>query len=374
MVTDDLQRLRAGYALAPDRFCVAFHAMQADDPFSIVLLFDGRLHQPWGRVDIRRNVVDLARSPHPDGRGWVGVTDEGDVYEFDDALVAPVATRISGAGVHSEDADGSGPISGLATLAGELHAFGASGQIYQQSNGGTWQRLSLDAAAIPQRSRIARVAQADDGSMLVIGTIEPGFWELSEEMERAQLEAAMAGDIDRFEALSRQAEERAAESGPNGVATGFAALKGDVDWSRVETDTPAELRDVLWDGTRFWVVGASGTVLSVDRRGEVENRTAEADRRLDLFGITLFDGRIVIISDFALHEWSESGLIPFEPALPAEASEPPQPVRVRGVADTLFVLDAKRGVHRLSGTQWEHIAIPSELLKRPFEGLRQRSP
>lgn len=362
---DDPQRLRAGCALAPGRFCIAVGDMQADDPFSIILRFDEGLDPPWRRSDVAANIVDLAASPHRDGSGYIAVGDEGDVFDLADPLAPPVVSTIARAGVSSEGADGSGPITGLATLAGRLHAFGASGQLYQQAEDGTWHPLP-EAAAVAPRARIAALTQADDGATLMVGTIAPDFWEPGEALEREQMAAAMAGDLDRFETLARQAEEWAANAGRGGVATGFAALRraGSDDWRRIDVGTPAELRDVMWDAPYFRVVGAAGTVLKIDTAGTVEHLTSGADRFHDLTGITRFDGKIVTGSDFALHQWGRSGLLPFDPALPVEASGPAQPIRVQAVADTLFVFDARYGVYRLSGTRWERLAIPPRLLER----------
>ncbi len=48
---NDDQRLYAAAASGHDNFCIGITNQDLEDPYSIVLSYNGGLAQPWGRVD-----------------------------------------------------------------------------------------------------------------------------------------------------------------------------------------------------------------------------------------------------------------------------------------------------------------------------------
>jgi hypothetical protein len=137
------QRLCAAHALTEDRFCIALHEMESDDPFSIVLEYDGSFPQPWTRVEMRRNISSVVAAPDDMAADviCVAVSDEGDVYFLE--ITGLKSEKIPGAGLYSDDAQGLGAINGLALINNSLHAFGLGGQLYSRESQGKWHRLSI---------------------------------------------------------------------------------------------------------------------------------------------------------------------------------------------------------------------------------------
>jgi len=128
-----INRLRAARARSHQEFCVAYGGtLDADDPFTALLIHDGRADQPWSRIDVKRNIVSIA-----DHAGdFVALSDEGDVYWLREGDVR--REKIPGAGVHSEDATGRGAMQALGIIGGRLAACGFGGQVYGRDAGGAW--------------------------------------------------------------------------------------------------------------------------------------------------------------------------------------------------------------------------------------------
>lgn len=363
------QNLRAACVIGPDRFCIAVHAMQADDPFTILLQYNGAFSQPWTRIDVKRNIAAIAAWAR-DGsdQPFVALSDEGDVYLLTDPVVVE---KIPGAGIYSADADGSGALGGLAVLDGSLHACGARGQLYRRTGADAWTRVSIDAAAIARQGRLDRLAEGATGAAYAIGTLIPEFWEPPAELEAAQLQAAQAGDLARFEALSIEAENWAREQGLGGVTSGFLLAGSDGAWRRVETGSEEELRDILVEPSgEVWAVGTNGVILNGDPvTGTLTDRSRPGDRGRDFVGITRFEGRMVLCSDSALHWFDGQILTPMRP-MPGLGIDwgTPVPLTMRAVGHGLVYFDRAHGVHRFDGSSWQEIEIPVALLQRDFVG------
>jgi hypothetical protein len=367
----EFQLLRAAHAVSRDRFCVAVHKLDVDDPFSIILEYDGNFTQPWSRVEVRRNVADVTAKPDPElgSRPYIAISDEGDVFSITGDGI--LTEKIRGAGVYSADADGSGGISGISFADGKLYAFGLGGQLYVQDAQGTWRRLAIDDPAAAVRGSLKSLGGNED--IYIVGSIAPQPFLASEEIEKAQLEAAAAGDFQRFEELSKEAERVAGQQGLGGMPTGLLLHGSGESWRRLESGAAHTFNDVFIETSeRVWICGTEGSILLGNGKDGFKDVSFHGDRSINLVSLTKFRDRITLASDYGLHSFDGHILSTIKPKLdPFINRSVPTPFKVQAVDDVMFYFDYKHGVHRFDGENWEEITIPPELLARDFQGLRR---
>lgn len=127
---DDSFRLENALALNNNTFCVVFSGTDNDDTYSYILTYEGKLRQPWSRVDVPRKIAGLTGKLNSEDRPVIyAVSDEGDVY-----IVSPGRpshhTEIDGAGVYSENATGLGYINAAALVGDVVLVTGYRSQLY----------------------------------------------------------------------------------------------------------------------------------------------------------------------------------------------------------------------------------------------------
>jgi hypothetical protein len=367
-------RLRAGWAASGNRFCIALHEMESDDPFSIVLEYDGSFPQPWTRVEMRRNISSVIAAAVDSAADeiYVAVSDEGDVYFLES--VGLKSEKIPDAGLYSDDAQGLGAINGLALINNSLHAFGLGGQLYSRDLQGKWHRLSMPDEKVTNRGTFRAVEGDLKGSAYALGHLEAERWTDPEEIEEAMLKAAEIGDMQRYTELRHEAERWADEQGIVRTTSGFLIHGSGNHWERLDIGSEENLVGVFAEtADRIWIVGTGGMILLGTAEAGFKDISFHGDRDKNLLSITKFRERMVIASDYALHWFDGHILTPLKPRLNALVNKGvPTPLRVQAVDDVLFYFDYKHGVHRFDGENWEEIIIPSELLERNFKGLPPR--
>jgi hypothetical protein len=361
----EAQQLRAAYALSSSRFCVAIHEMQVDDPFSIVLEYNGAFSQPWTRTEMRRNIagINAQSGPNGDDRPFIAISDEGDVYFLREEVALE---KIPGAGLYSTDSLGRGPLRGIAIVRGQLHAFGEGGQLYRRAD--AWEPLLIADSTVARSGRLEMIREGGSGVAYAVGTLVPQFWETPADIEEAQLKAAQEGDLELFEKLAQKAEQMASDAGTGGVATGFM-LRGDEDtWTKVDVATQAELRSVFVERSDLvWAVGTNGAILGGDPARRLEDRSFAGDREFDHVDVTSYGGQPLIASDYMLHRFDGHILSPFRPSLdPGINGGVPHPLAVEAFGSDLVYFDRKHGIHLFDGRSWREIEIPPSLLDRKF--------
>ncbi|ASY66753.1 hypothetical protein SJ05684_b57710 (plasmid) [Sinorhizobium sojae CCBAU 05684] len=365
----EFQLLRAAHVVSRDRFCIAIHELDVDNQFSIILEYDGSFPQPWSRVEVRRNIADLTAEPDgsPNDRPYIAISDEGDVFFIRDEGI--LTEKISGAGVYSADADGSGAIRGITIADGYLYAFGLGGQIYRRNPDLGWQRLPISDQSAERHGSIASVK--GETEVYAAGAIAPQTSAVSEDIEKAQLQAAAAGDFQRFEELSKEAERLAEQQGFTSMPAGMLLYKDGDLWVRVDRGDAPPLNDLFIETPeRVWAVGTGGSILLGNAKDGFKDISFHGDRNLNLISITKLGNRMIVASDYGLHSFDGHSLSPLKPKLdPFTNRNVPNPKKVQSLGDVMFYFDYKHGVHRFDGENWEEIAIPPELLQKKFDGL-----
>ena len=373
MKPHEFLRLNAAFALTPDRFCVSFDEGDPEDPFSIVLTYDGRFPQPWSRTEVTRKIAGIIGENASDPI-YTLMSDEGDVY-----LLTPQEIeqdRIEGAGLYSADAVGYGQLSGLTDGGDTNWAFGFGGQIYRRDDG-DWRKLEPIGDDSARQSILAAAAGGQD-SMWFCGTVTPPLivegYKDDPELHK-KLDAARAtNDFPLYQSLMRELRQlhsggaepvlkplllRYADGRLTLLDIGGSAVKS---LMAIHVESPS----------RVWLTGSEGAILfgsaetgfkPVSHAGQVTENLVSIDR---------FRDRFIIASDFGLFEFDGHVLTRLKPRLnsPEINRNVPNPLCIQSVGDILMYFDLKHGVCRWDGENWDWIDIPDALLEREFKGLK----
>jgi hypothetical protein len=363
MERHEFLRLNAALATAPDRFCVSFDEGDPDDPFSIVLTYDGRLPQPWGRTDIRRLIRSIAVYP-ADPETFVVMSDEGDVY-----FLLPDRTvheKIPGSGIYSRDATGRGPMHDLLPLGETLAAFGNGSQAYVRVGAGSWQWLTPGGVEVEPGYLgydCLKAAVLGNG-ILCLGNSRAETVHMTEEMGRQVEEAGRQGNMDE---VNRIFDLVGAMQRPDMFSVRLFQAG---QWSHVPMPLDVSLRGIFVERPDLvWLVGLQGAIF----KGNAEDGFQEVGFRgdtEDLYAITRFGKDMVLASGYSLHRFDGHVLWPLKPRLDAAINGGvPTPLKLQTVGDVMFYFDYKHGVCRWDCETWHWIDFPPGLLDREFKGF-----
>ncbi|MFS4439635.1 hypothetical protein ACMA5I_15615 [Paracoccaceae bacterium GXU_MW_L88] len=367
-------RLNAACAASPTRFCISLDEGDPDDPFSIILSYDGRFDQPWSRTNAPRKIVAIEVLKESSGTvSYAAISDEGDIYVIDDTEVR--YEKIAGAGLYSEDSVGYGPISGAAGEGNHMWVFGFGGQFYRLNSGG-WQKIDIEDEAVARFSIVGGQVDAS-GSGWFCGSVTPPL--LVEDYKpdptlNAQIDAAAAaGDLEKVMKLMDQLGNQM--SGGSDGATEPLLLRneaGSVNRVSIDEESVQLLTDIYVESpNRVWLIGSEGAVLF----GNLESgfrMVPYAEQINDvLISMDRFNDQYILASDFGLYTFDGHKMDRLKPKLPSSSvnQNTPNPLSIKSVGEVLMYFDQKHGVCRWDGETWDWIDIPDALLERDFKGL-----
>ncbi|WP_299971756.1 hypothetical protein [uncultured Roseobacter sp.] len=366
MQPHEFRRLNAGWASAPDRFCISFDEEDIDDPFSIILSYDGRFPQPWSRTEVPRLIRSITGfgSDETGDPLYAAMSDEGDVYMV--RVGGTTHEKIPGAGIYSPDAADRGAVFQILVHQGQLCVVGDRDQVYLQEGDDTWRFLGRKGIAGPDTlGFLSRGGvSAGSGGLLCFGMAVHPTVDGSPEIETAIDEALARQDYDEY---ARLEDEIAALTPPDEAQT---HLWQDGTWARLPMPRDVALRNGFAErADKLWLVGLEGAIFTGNPLDGFEDVSFAGDRD-DLYAITRFQNEMIIASGYALHRFDGHILSPMKPPLdPAINGGVPNPMALQTVGDTMFYFDYKHGVCRWDGTTWDWVDIPPELLEREFSGL-----
>jgi hypothetical protein len=356
-------RLSAALATAPHRFCVSFDEGDPDDPFSIVLTYDGSLPQPWGRTDVPRLIRSIAIDPADPGT-FVVMSDEGDVY-----FLRPDRTvheKIPGSGLYSPDSTGLGAMNVLILFRSKLVAFGLGSQAYIRLAGGwTWLNPSGVGSGDDTLGFNTVAAAGYDGDKLICAGVSMARQErMSADFGRLLAEAGQRGDLAEVNRLMnlRRSQDRKDEPQVHVFL--------DDRWRQIALPRSVVLKSVFVERADIvWLVGLQGAIF----KGNPEDGFQEVGFRGDtddLYSITKFRQDMILASGYRLRRFDGHVLWPLRPRLdPAINNSVPTPLKLQTVGDVMFYFDYKHGVCRWDGKTWDWIDFPPGLLDREFKGI-----
>ncbi len=351
MERHEFLRLNAALATAPNRFCVSFDEGDPDDPFSIVLTYDGSLPQPWGRTDIPRLIRAIAVDP-ADPETFVVMSDEGDIYFL--LSDRTVHEKIPGAGLYSPDATGRGAMSVLLESRSALVALGMGSQAYVRGGAGSWQLLTPGGADVEPGylGYDCLTAAVLDSGILCLGNSRAQTVHMTEEMGRQVEEAGRQGNMDE---VNRIFDLVGAMQRPDMFSVRlFQAGR----WSRVPMPRDVSLRGVFVErADLIWLVGLQGAIF----KGNPED---------GFYSITRFRKDMIVATGYSLHRFDGHVMWPLRPRLDAAINGGvPTPLKLQTGGDVMFYFDYKHGVCRWDGETWDWIDFPPGLLDREFTGF-----
>jgi hypothetical protein len=359
-------KIQAAYAARSDNFCIALAELEYDDPFSAIIFYDGSLKQPWGRIDVRREITAITAVNVADGGNrYAALSNEGEVYYTEDASRQEL---LPGAGVARTG--GHGSMHALAPIQdGSLMAAGTSNQIFRQGNG-QWRldapRISPPAGYL--KPGYAAIALAGSRELYVGGSVfadsspydvtaDPSYGDDMDEDALAEL------------FMKQMNASSAGISGPN--PAGFALYFDGSTWQNLSIGAVQPILDVYADkASRVWMVGSQGLILAGNAATGFTDVSFHGDRDLNLLSVTKFKEMVIIASDHGLHSFDGYSLSPIKPLInPRRGPAVPTPLKVQAVDDVMYYFDYAKHIHRWDGQIWDEIIIPPQLLERNFNGL-----
>lgn len=339
-------------ATAPNgRFTIALSELEYDDPFSVILTYDPRLSQPWSRVEVQREIVDLTYVPF--GQGELvpaALSNEGDVYLLTDEVQR---TKIPGAGINSEDADGRGQVWQICAIGTALFVGGESGQLYQ-SNAQGWKQIEFPL----MQSAIVALEPLADGRLLIAGQeIAQNRPDFSQMNTAEDIMAMVNSQLGKAE---------------TGAGRSIIYVYDGTDFVEVPSEPAPHIRGVAsGNNGELLVFGVNDLLLLGDVNGLI--RQALPRRGLTYLTGAIFNEQIWLGSDHALHRWVDGELITSSPSLdPLVSNGQASPLYICLQDNQLIYFDYRQGVYIFDGTAWSGIRIPTALLKRTFDTLAPR--
>ena len=364
MERQEFLRLNAALATAPDRFCVSFDEGDPDDPFSIVLTYDGRLPQPWGRTDVPRLIRSIAVDP-ADPETFVVMSDEGDVY-----FLLPDRTmheKIPGSGLYSPDATGRGAMNVLIALRSGLVALGMGSQAYVRQPDRQWSPLppgQVVAGDSALAINITAAAAYEDEKLICAGIALGRQERMTADFGRLLAEAGQRGDLAEVNRLMnlRRSQDKHDEPQVHAISDGR--------WRRIAVPREVPVKAIFVERPDLvWLVGLQGAIF----KGNAEDGFQEVGFRgdtEDLYAITRFGKDMILASGYSLHRFDGHVLWPLKPRLDAAINGGvPTPLKLQTVGDVMVYFDYKRGVCRWDGETWDWVDFPPGLLDREFKGF-----
>ena len=351
--------LRAGTAFDRHNLAMAFSALEIGDPYSVVLTYDARLSQPWGRVDMERDVYSIVPDvERADPVFYYALSNVGDVYH-----VGPNgATRehIPGAGMKGDGA-AIGPVYRLVWAGGRLHALGGDNLIFRRDEDG-WRNISPDIARpegkeAPSWSMVLELAP---DRTLLVGSIRATHPGLTRSLDWARNGMPKMSAEEFLATINADRTRHYAESPLDPL--GLLLVRDEDDIRPVPLPQKGGLNAALRarDGT-IWLTGKNGQILHGGDGLDFVALAADPQRSFGAMAET-GDG-IVVMSDKGLWVISEGTLRPFGPELaPGQRGEMLSPVEMASIPEGVVVFDSHHRVYLWDGDVWTSLEVPGHLL------------
>ncbi|TWB09252.1 hypothetical protein FBZ99_11542 [Rhizobium sp. ERR 1071] len=365
-VSDWKPIMRAASALSMDRFAMCWGELEYDDPFTAIISYDGRSAQPWSRVDVRREIVDVGYGNF-DGKADpipVALSNEGDVYTLVDDRAE--WSKIPGAGVLSNDSKGLGAVHTLLLDGSTQYVLGDGRQLYQRQIPGAWHCVSADAAKPPGygRENFGKAIRLPSGDLLIESIQRP-----YSSRDPAQFDPSFWAKMSVEEVTQMMLSQQKKLAGGQPVQRLYTYVRG--QFNKIELPEDIRIQDMYIDPQhRVWLLGFGGLILRGNPQSGFERLGFHGDTEA-LFSAAWFHDELILATDDGLRRFDGHKLKSLKPVLDNAFvnRNVPVPLRVQAIGDRIIYFDAKHGVAHWDGDSWTWIQIPKELLKRDFQGL-----
>jgi hypothetical protein len=330
-----------------------------------VLSRDGRLAQPWGRVDMKRDIYALLPDPaRVSEAGFLALSNEGDIYEIG-AEGAPVTT-LPDAGL-----PGRGGTFRLARAGGTVLALGRGNQVWARDGAGAWQELAPDITppegyGPPTWTDALALA---DGTLVLAGNATVMRHDLpyadmpsptvTDRLLTPAEQAVYQKDLEAY--FRPQSAERAARFPMEKL--GFIARRTARGWELAQTVQKGAIFALARaPDEAIWAVGDAGQILRSD--DGARSFTAITDARdIRYAGIAPAHDGMIVLHGRALNLVDVDGhMHPLPiPTTPQTQGKWLAPVDYTALPDGVFYLDANHGLLFRDHQGWQRIDIPAPL-------------
>jgi hypothetical protein len=362
--------LQAAVALDADHFTICLGELEYDDPFTAIISYDGQFPQPWSRTDVRREIVDVAYLDIGGSEGFVplALSNEGDVYVLTENRAD--RSKIPGAGVLSDDAEGFGAVHALVVDGARQYVVGNSRQLYQRDGLGDWQRISADTSHTGgyEAEQFGK-AIAIEGGLLIEGSQRP-----IGETTAADLDPKRWVNMTADQFMAMMDEEETERSTRPRLQRLYAYHDASFQQRSVPEDIVISSMYRDPDGS-IWLLGINGLIMKSRSDGNFEKLGFHGDTET-LFGAARRGSELYMATDTGLRRFDGHKLDVVKPVLNSSSwnKNVPVPLAIQAFGDTLIYFDRKHGVARLNGDRWVWAEIPPALLERDFIGLPLGAP
>lgn len=358
--------LQAAVALDAAHFTICLGELEYDDPFTAIISYDGQFPQPWSRTDVRREIADVAYMDIGGSEGIVPIalSNEGDVYVIKGDRAE--RSKIPGAGILSEDAEGYGALHTLVVEGTRQYVVGDSRQLYRRDALGPWERLSANKGHEEgyEAEHFGGALWVGD-SLIIEGARRPYSAPTAAQLDPKSWENVTAGQF--LQMMKTQRDDRARR--PRIQKVYRYEDGGDFAPLPVPEDSIVGGLYLDTDGS-IWLLGVGGLMLRGRLDGTFERLGFHGDTET-LFSAARFGSTLYLATDTGLRRFEGHKLDVVKPVLNASSinQNVPDPLKIQAFGDRLIYFDRKHGVALWDGRRWMWIEIPPELLNREFKGL-----
>jgi len=369
----DKFKITGAVARSKTEFSVGLNILplNAEDPYTIFLSYDGSKTQPWARSDANRNLSDLT-----DLKGtYFGLSDEEFAYRLDEDGLN--SEKIKGMGIYADDAtEGAGNI--ITNIDGTPYIVGQRRQYYKRSGDGVWMKMSTQEL-VPGKNQKDIDFEGIDGlskdAIFLCGQTVTEDYFTPDDLEEKMNAALENDDDDEYDRIDALIEARRPK--PEGRAYHWDGSY----WTQIDVEDYFPKTVFVDSKGRTWLGCNQGTVLQVERdedgEFDVDDIEIIEDSRTDIYSITEFKGRLILASAEGLFAYDENfdslddEIVRIKPKLNKALGPRPSPLKVQAVDDVMFYFDYNLGIYIWDGDKaWTNIPIPPEFLERDFKGLK----
>ncbi|AJC82965.1 hypothetical protein IE4803_PC00419 (plasmid) [Rhizobium etli bv. phaseoli str. IE4803] len=360
--------IQAAAAFDADRFAICVGELEYDDPFTAIITYDGRFSQPWSRTDVEREIVDISYMEDEASGGPIPValSNEGDVYVLKNEQVE--RSKILGAGVLSDDAEGFGAVHALVIDGDNQYVVGDSRQLYRREGLGTWQRLSADKSRQDgYEAEHFGNAISLEGSLLI-----ESFQRSYSAPNAAQFDPKTWENVSPEQFLKMMKEQRSERVSRPRIQRVYHYLDG--SFSRLSLPEDCMIKGLYRDPEqRIWLLSVGGLIMQGTIEGGFDKVGFHGDKET-LFSAAWYRSELFVATDDGLRRFDGHKLSIVKPKLSSAAinRNVPAPLKIQSSDNTLVYFDRKHGVCRWDGLSWDWYEIPPSLLQREFRGLPAR--
>ncbi len=353
----------AAVAVDENNLAMVFTDIAGESPHSIVISYDARLDQPWGRTDIPREVTGIAANPSSYGSQSI---------EYVVVSSAGLAYFLSEQGdidqMQLPEADVPGKrIYGLQAVGSDIFAYGNENQLFLFDQKRWREFTPVIGVDFPDNAEYqVPTWSALDGSghheLLIVGSVEKhsNYSVLNDPQALSKL-----SEQEILDAVNQATQPK--------KPLGIAMQKTKDKWTRVSLPETGPLSAAFFDrqNKQYWLSGTDGQLFSLQSpvadqvRADVLETTGEW-----IFSLTGFSDKIIVAGDGKLWGYYNGSLEQVRPKIDPAVSPAPAPLRIHGLAKSMVYFDRVHGIKFWDGANWTDLHIPPELKEKEFTGLR----